>query len=40
MSILFEPSTHSYTSLDPQDTTQWVSVTTLLGALKQPFDGK
>jgi hypothetical protein len=40
MSILFEPSSHTYTSIDPHDTTQWISVTTLLGALKQPFDGK
>lgn len=40
MSIFFEPSSHTYTSLDPQDTTQWISVTTLLSALKQPFDGK
>lgn len=40
MSIVFEPQTHSYVSLDPQDSTQWISVTTLLGALKQPFDGK
>lgn len=40
MSIAFEPTTHSYTSLDPSDKTRWISVTTLLGALKQPFDGK
>ena len=38
MSILFEPKTHSYTSLDPEDKTKWISVTTLIGALKQPFD--
>ena len=38
MSIVFEPITHSYTSLDIEDKTKWVSVTTLIGALKQPFN--
>lgn len=38
MAIVFESSTHSYVSIDPQDATKWVSVTTLLSALKQPFD--
>jgi hypothetical protein len=27
-------------SIDPEDKTKWVSVTTLLGALKQPFDSE
>ena len=40
MSLIFEPVTHSYVSMDPQDNTRWISVTTLIGALKQPFDGK
>ena len=40
MAIIFEASKHSYTSIDPEDKTKWVSVTTLLGALKQPFDSK
>lgn len=39
MSIVFEPKSHSYTSIDPADSTKWVSVTTLIGAFKQPFDG-
>jgi hypothetical protein len=38
MALVFEPSTHSYKSLDAADNTVWVSVTTLLGHLKQPFD--
>jgi len=38
MAILFEAATHSYVSIDPEDRTKWVSVTTLIGALKQPFD--
>jgi ATP-dependent exoDNAse (exonuclease V) beta subunit len=40
VSILFEPSSHTYVSTDPKDTTRWISVTTLLGALKKPFDSK
>lgn len=40
MAIIFEAETHSYVSIDPQDKTKWVSVTTLLGVLKQPFDSK
>lgn len=38
MAIIFEADTHSYVSIDPEDKTKWVSVTTLIGALKQPFD--
>ncbi len=40
MAIVFEASSHSYVSIDPEDKTKWVSVTTLLGALKQPFDSQ
>lgn len=40
MSLIFEPSTHTYTSLDATDDIKWVSVTTLISAFKQPFDGK
>ena len=40
MAIVFEAQTHSYVSIDPEDKTKWVSVTTLLGALKQPFDSE
>ena len=38
MSLVFEPTTHSYKSIDASDTTIWTSVTTLIGHLKQPFD--
>jgi ATP-dependent exoDNAse (exonuclease V) beta subunit len=38
MSLVFEPTTHSYKSIDASDTTVWTSVTTLIGHLKQPFD--
>lgn len=38
MSLVFEPKSHSYTSVDPNDNTKWISVTTLISALKQPFD--
>lgn len=37
MSLTFEPSTHTYKS---EDDIQWVSVTTLLSNLKQPFNPK
>jgi hypothetical protein len=40
MSIVFESKSHSYTSIDPLDNTKWVSVTTLIGAFKQPFNGE
>lgn len=40
MSVVFEPVTHSYTSTNPSEDIKWVSVTTLLSALKQPFDSK
>ena len=40
MAIVFEAVTHSYVSIDPEDKTKWVSVTTLLGSLKQPFDSE
>ena len=40
MAIVFEATTHSYVSIDPEDKTKWVSVTTLIGALKQPFDSE
>ena len=38
MALVFEPTTHSYKSIDSTDSTIWTSVTTLLGHLKQPFD--
>ena len=39
MSILFEPTSHSYTSITPEATPiKWTSVTTLVGQFKQPFE--
>jgi hypothetical protein len=38
MSLIFEPETHTYKSIDNADSTKWISVTTLLSNLKQPFD--
>lgn len=38
MALVFEPTTHSYKSIDSADGTVWTSVTTLIGHLKQPFD--
>lgn len=38
--IVFTPETHQYTSVDPKDTTDWKSVTTVLGHFKNPFDAE
>jgi len=38
--LSFEPENHKYKSLDPNDTIDWVSVTTVIGYFKQPFDSK
>jgi len=39
MSILrFTPHDHSYTSISPEDTTKWISVTSFISNFKQPFD--
>lgn len=40
MSLVFEPESHTYKSADLADKTKWISVTTLLGNLKQPFNSK
>ncbi len=40
MSLIFEPEKHTYTSIDPNDTTKWISVTSLVSNFKQPFNGK
>lgn len=40
MSLVFEPASHTYKSINSDDDTQWISVTTLLSHLKQPFDPK
>lgn len=39
MALIFKAKDHSYTSIDPNDTTQWISVTTLISQFKVPFDG-
>lgn len=38
MAIKFEAKNHSYTSVDPLDKTEWLSVTSLVSQFKQPFD--
>jgi hypothetical protein len=38
--LSFEPEHHKYVSLDPNDQTDWISVTTLISYFKQPFDAK
>jgi hypothetical protein len=38
--LSFEPENHKYKSLDPNDTIDWVSVTTVIGYFKKPFDSK
>lgn len=38
--LSFEPENHKYKSIDPNDTIDWVSVTTLISFFKQPFDAK
>lgn len=38
--LAFEPEHHKYKSLDPNDHTDWISVTTLISYFKQPFDAK
>jgi hypothetical protein len=37
MSLIFKPENHEYTSIEP-DGIKWLSVTTLVSALKEPFD--
>jgi thiol-disulfide isomerase/thioredoxin len=37
--ILFEPQAHAYSSIEA-DQIEWISATTLIGGLKEPFDGK
>lgn len=39
MAIIFIPDKHEYKSID-EDPIEWLSVTTLIGAFKQPFDAK
>jgi len=39
MALIFKPENHSYSSIDPNDKTEWVSVTSLISQFKIPFDG-
>lgn len=38
MSVKFIPETHKYVSVSSDENIKWVSVTTLIGKLKQPFE--
>jgi hypothetical protein len=38
MALTFQSDNHSYKSIDPKDTTEWLSVTSLVGQFKPPFD--
>jgi hypothetical protein len=40
MSIIFTAEDHSYKSLNPEEKINWTSVTTVISALKKPFDAK
>ena len=40
MSVKFIPETHKYVSVSEGEDIKWISVTTLIGKLKQPFDKK
>jgi hypothetical protein len=38
MAIVFKPETHSYTSIDPNESITWTSVTSVISKFKKPFD--
>jgi len=38
MSVVFKEEGHVYENLDPNETIEWTSVTSLVGKFKQPFD--
>ena len=38
MAILFKADTHSYTSVDPNESIIWTSVTGVISKFKKPFD--
>jgi len=40
MALIFKAHDHSYHSIDPTDSTKWISVTTLISQFKKPFDAK
>jgi hypothetical protein len=40
MALVFYPENHEYISLDTEDPIDWISVTTVTGAFKQPFSDK
>lgn len=40
MAIVFKPETHSYTSIDPAENINWISVTSIISKFKKPFDAE
>lgn len=40
MAVIFKQDDHSYHSTDPNEDIRWISVTTVVSALKKPFDPK
>lgn len=40
MAVKFLPEDHKYVSVDPQEQIPWVSVTSIIGKLKQPFEAE
>lgn len=40
MAVKFLPETHKYVSIDPSEEIPWISVTSVISKLKQPFDAE
>lgn len=40
MAVKFLPETHKYVSIDPAEEIPWISVTSVISKLKQPFDAE
>ena len=40
MAVKFLPEDHKYVSVDPQEQIPWVSVTSIISKLKQPFEAE
>ena len=40
MAVKFLPETHKYISIDPAEEIPWISVTSVISKLKQPFDAE
>lgn len=40
MAVKFLPETHKYISIDPTEEIPWISVTSVISKLKQPFDAE